>query len=206
MNAPQISKTGVMETAPRVQPSSRAEWREWLAANHASANGAWLVSWKRHTGKPTVGYEESVEEALCFGWIDGRLNKLDEERTMQWFAPRRPKGTWARSNKERVERLEAAGLMTDAGRAAIEIAKANGSWNSLDQIDDLVMPPDLEVALADAEGAREHFDSRSPSSRRTALAFVTQVKNPTLRAGRVQRVVEACVQRESLARAFGPRD
>jgi uncharacterized protein YdeI (YjbR/CyaY-like superfamily) len=195
-----------MSEAPRVEPSSRTEWRDWLAANHATARGAWLVTWKRRTGRATVGYEESVEEALCFGWIDGRMNKLDDERSMQWFAPRRPKSTWARTNKERVERLEAAGLMTDAGRAVIEIARANGSWNSLDDIDELVMPPDLAAALSAEPGAREHFDSRSPSSRRMALAFVTQVKSPALRAGRVQRVAEACARRESLSRAFGPRD
>jgi len=195
-----------MDTAPFVEPPSRAEWRAWLAANHATAKGAWLVIWKRRTGRPTVAYEEAVEEALCFGWIDGRMNKLDDDRSRQWFAPRRPKSTWARTNKERVERLEAAGLMTDAGRAVIAIAKANGAWNSLDEIDALVLPPDLVAALSAHEGAREHFDSRSESTRRMAIAFVTQVKREDLRAARVEKVVGACVRREPLSHAWQPRD
>ena len=87
--------------------------------HHRASTGVWMVSWKRGTGKATVGYEDAVEEALCFGWIDGVVGRVDDERSMQWFAPRRPKGTWARSNKERVARLEAAGLMTEAGRAAV---------------------------------------------------------------------------------------
>ena len=116
-----------MDDKPRVQPGDRAEWRAWLTANHAESGGVWLVTWKRGTGRPTVSYDHAVEEALCFGWIDSVMNRLDDERLMQWFAPRKPKSMWARSNKERVARLEAAGLMTDAGRAAVELARSNGS-------------------------------------------------------------------------------
>ena len=106
-----------MDDKPRFQPASRAEWREWLAANHRASSGVWLVTWKRAAGKPTVSYDDAVEEALCFGWVDGVLGRVDDHRSMQWFAPRRPKSTWARSNKERVARLEAAGPH-DGGRAA----------------------------------------------------------------------------------------
>jgi uncharacterized protein YdeI (YjbR/CyaY-like superfamily) len=195
---------GVMEDAPRVDPADRDEWRAWLGENHATVRGVWLVSWKRHTGHPTVAYEDAVEEALCFGWIDGRTSKLDADRSLQWFSPRRPRSTWAKTNKERVARLEAAGLMTNAGRAVIAFAKANGSWNSLDDIDAMIVPADLEAALAAHDGARAHFDSRAPSQRRMALAFVTQVKRADLRAARVERVVDACLARRSLADAFGP--
>jgi uncharacterized protein YdeI (YjbR/CyaY-like superfamily) len=96
-----------VDDKPAVQPASRAEWRAWLRDNHRSSAGVWLVTWKKHAARPTVAYEESVEEALCFGWIDGVMGRVDEERSKQWFAPRRPKSTWARSNKERVARLEA---------------------------------------------------------------------------------------------------
>jgi uncharacterized protein YdeI (YjbR/CyaY-like superfamily) len=195
----------VMDGAPRLEPASRAEWREWLAANHRVASGVWLVIWKRRSGRQVVSYEEAVEEALCFGWIDGRMNRLDDDRMVQWFAPRRPKSTWARTNKERVERLEAAGFMTDAGRAVIEAAMANGSWNSLDEIDALVVPSDLEAALAAHEGAREHFDSRTASTRRMALAYVTQAKSPQIRARRIDLVVTACVGRKPLSHAWQPR-
>ena len=188
-----------------VDAGSRAAWREWLAANHDRETGVWLVQWKRHTGHPTVAYVDAVEEALCFGWIDGRLNPLDADRSLQWFSPRRPKSTWARTNKERVERLEAAGLMTDAGRAVIDVAKANGSWTSLDHVEAMLMPPDLEAALAAHEGAREHFDARSPSQRKMAFAFVNAVKREDLRARNIGRIVDACVARRPLTDAFAPR-
>jgi uncharacterized protein YdeI (YjbR/CyaY-like superfamily) len=188
-----------MDDESRVAPDSRAAWREWLAAHHSDSTGVWLVSWKRRTGRPTVAYEEAVEEALCFGWIDGRLRPLDDDRSMQWFSPRRPKSTWARSNKERVARLEAAGLMAAAGLEVVERARANGSWNSLDEIDALVMPADLAAALEARPGAREHFDSATASARRMALAWVTQVKRPETRAAHVARVADVAARGEPIS-------
>lgn len=188
-----------MEEKLRIQPATRAEWRAWLQANHRTSSGVWLVSWKKGTGKPTVGYEESVEEALCFGWIDGVLNRLDDERSMQYFAPRKPRGTWARSNKERVARLEAAGLMAEAGLAAVAVARANGSWESLDVIDSLAVPDDLAAALAQLPGAREHFDASSVSLRRSALAWVYQAKRPETRARRVEQVASIAGRGEPIA-------
>ena len=197
-----VTDTAPVDDKPSVQLETRAAWREWLAANHASSPGVWLVTWKRRTGRPTFAYEEAVEEALCFGWIDGQLAPGEAELTRQWFAPRRPKSTWARSNKERVARLEAAGMMTAAGRAAVGRAQANGSWNALDDIDNLVMPPDLEAALAGSPGARDRWDGYSPSSRRMALAWVTQVKRPDLRARRVERVADAAATGKRISDIF----
>jgi uncharacterized protein YdeI (YjbR/CyaY-like superfamily) len=157
------------------------------------------VSWKKHTGNPAVAYEEAVEEALCFGWIDGVLNRVDEDRTMQYFAPRKPKSTWARSNKERVARLEAAGHMTDAGRAAVELARGNGSWESLDVIDSLVVPDDLAAALAARSGARDLFDASSESVRRSALAWVYQAKRPETRAARVEQIAAVAGRGEPIS-------
>jgi uncharacterized protein YdeI (YjbR/CyaY-like superfamily) len=195
-----------MEEKESVQPASRAEWRDWLAAQHRTSAGVWLITWKRRTGKPTVQYEEAVEEALCFGWIDGVLNRVDDERSKQWFAPRKSRGTWARSNKERVVRLEAAGLMTDAGRAAIELARSNGSWESLDVIDALVMPDDLAAALAARPGARELFDASSESARRMTLAWVYQAKRPQTRATRVEQVASIAGRGEPLSSMWRRRD
>jgi uncharacterized protein YdeI (YjbR/CyaY-like superfamily) len=197
-----VSDTSPVDDRPQVHLESRAAWREWLAANHARTEGVWLVTWKARTGRPTFPYEEAVEEALCFGWIDGQLGRGGDEKTMQWFAPRRPKSTWARSNKERVARLEAAGQMTPAGTAAIERAKANGSWNALDDIDNMVMPPDLAAALAERDGARANWASSSKSSRRMALAWVTQVKSPDIRARRVARVADQVARGERITDIF----
>jgi uncharacterized protein YdeI (YjbR/CyaY-like superfamily) len=195
-----------MDDKPRVELSSRAEWRAWLAANHRTATGVWLVSWKRRTGRPTVAYEEAVEEALCFGWIDGVLNRVDDERSMQYFAPRKHRSTWARSNKERVARLEAAGLMTEAGRTAIELARANGSWESLDVIDALIVPDDLAAALPGSPGARERFDGSTVSVRRMALAWVYQAKRPATRAARVEKIAAFAARGEPISNLWLRRD
>ena len=117
-----------LEDHELVHAETRAEWRRWLAANHASTPGVWLVSWRKPTGRPSVGYDAAVEEALCFGWIDSLAKKIDEERSRQLFTPRRPRSNWSTSNVERVERLLAAGLMEPAGLAAVEDAKARGAW------------------------------------------------------------------------------
>jgi uncharacterized protein YdeI (YjbR/CyaY-like superfamily) len=198
--------TAGMDDKPTVQPSGRAEWREWLAANHRTSAGVWLVTWKRRTGQPTVAYEDAVEEALCFGWIDGMMNRLDDERLMQWFAPRRPKSTWARTNKERVARLEAAGLMADAGREAVAIGRTNGSWESLDIIDALVVPDDLAAALASSPGARERFDTSTASVRRSALAWVYQAKRASTRATRVERIAEVAARGDPISTLWQRRD
>jgi uncharacterized protein YdeI (YjbR/CyaY-like superfamily) len=117
-----------VEDHERVHAETRAEWRRWLAANHAASSGVWLVSWKRASGKPAVGYDAAVEEALCFGWIDSLAKTVDDERSRQLFTPRKPRSSWSRSNVARVERLVAAGLMEPAGLAAVEDAKARGAW------------------------------------------------------------------------------
>jgi uncharacterized protein YdeI (YjbR/CyaY-like superfamily) len=188
-----------VDQKPAIQPASRAEWRAWLAENHATSAGVWLITWKKQAARPTVVYEEAVEEALCFGWIDGVVNRVDDERTKEWFAPRRAKSTWARTNKERVARLETAGLMTEAGRAAIVIAQANGSWNSLDGIDAIVIPDDLAAAFAARPGARGHFDASSASVRRSALAWVYGAKRPETRAARVEQVAGIAGRGEPIA-------
>jgi uncharacterized protein YdeI (YjbR/CyaY-like superfamily) len=195
-----------MADEPRVQPETRAAWRAWLQENHLRDSGVWLVTWKKAAGKPTVSYEDAVEEALCFGWIDGVLGRVDDDRTMQWFAPRKPRSTWARSNKERVERLEAAGLMTAAGRRAVELARANGSWESLDVIDALIVPDDLAAALAALPGARELFDASSASVRRSALAWVYQAKRPATRAERVSRIAAVAGRGEPISSLWQRRD
>jgi uncharacterized protein YdeI (YjbR/CyaY-like superfamily) len=188
-----------VDDKPRIELATRAEWRAWLAANHRTASGVWLVSWKRRTGKQTVAYEEAVEEALCFGWIDGVLGRIDDDRSMQYFAPRKPKSTWARSNKERVARLETAGLITDAGRVAVEMARANGSWGSLDAIDALIVPDDLAAALAARPGARELFDASSASVRRSALAWAYQAKRPETRAAHVEQIAAVAGRGEPIS-------
>jgi uncharacterized protein YdeI (YjbR/CyaY-like superfamily) len=172
-----------------IEPSDRPAWRAWLAANHTTARGCWLIVPRVRGAAPGPSYEEAVEEALCFGWIDGRMQPLDERRLRQHFAPRKRGGTWARSNKQRVERLEAEGLMTDVGRRVIEAAKRDGSWNALDEIDSLVIPDDLAAALASNPVASANFERFSASIKRGFLWWIKSAKRPDTRLQRIADTV-----------------
>jgi len=176
-----------MPTKPpnSTHPKSRAAWRKWLEKNHTRKEGIWLISYKKATGKPRVDYEESVEEALCFGWVDSKGNKLDDERTMLWFAPRKKGSGWSRPNKERVERLIKAGLMAPAGLAKVEAAKKDGSWNALDAVEALEIPPDLAKAFSKNKTAKKFFDAFPRSVKRAILEWISNAKKPETRAARI---------------------
>ena len=177
-----------------VEVPDRAAWRRWLAERHEQRDAIWLVFHKRTSGGTSPSYDEAVEEALCFGWIDSTVNRLDDERSLQLFAPRKPRGTWSASNKERVARLEAAGLLAPAGLAAIERAKENGSWNALDAVERLEEPPDLSAALDATPAAREQWNGFSPSSRKAILWWIVSAKRPETRARRVEQTVRMAAQ------------
>jgi len=171
-----------------VEPLSRAEWRAWLTEHAEDGVGAWVVV---HKGKGSpLTYDEIVEEAVAFGWIDSKANKLDETRYKQWVAPRKAKSGWSASNKARIEKLEAAGLMTERGRRVIEAAKADGSWSKLDAVEAMEMPDDLSAALDAVPAARGYFDAFPRSTRRAILEWVSQTSNPDTRAKRVAKTAE----------------
>ncbi|QTE30801.1 YdeI/OmpD-associated family protein [Pengzhenrongella sicca] len=180
----------------RVEVESAQAWRDWLAANHATSPGAWLVTWKKHTGRPAPGYDEAVTEALAFGWVDSLGARLDDDRTMLWFSPRRPGSAWSRPNKVRVARLEEEGRMAAAGRRAVEVAKANGAWVLLDEVEDLVVPADLAAAFAARPGAAEHWDAFPRSARRGILEWIMQAKRPPTRERRIEETAAAAARGE----------
>jgi uncharacterized protein YdeI (YjbR/CyaY-like superfamily) len=184
------------ERAPvgEVHVETRAAWRAWLAAHHGTDVGVWLVSWKRHTGRPAVSYDDAVCEALAFGWVDSTAGTVDDERSRMYFAPRRRGSGWARSNKRRVEALEAAGLMTDAGRRVIAAAQADGSWTLLDDVEDLVVPPDLAAALDALPDARRHWEAFPPGARRALLTWIVMAKRPATREKRVSETAAAAAE------------
>jgi uncharacterized protein YdeI (YjbR/CyaY-like superfamily) len=180
----------MVKTHPNsIHPKSCAEWRQWLEQHHQQKEGVWLVSFKKATGKPRFDYEEAVEEALCFGWIDSKGNKLDEERSMVWFVPRKPGTGWSKINKGRVEKLTANGLMMPAGLARVEAAKQDGSWNALDRIEALEIPPDLKKAFAADKPARQYFDAFPRSAKRAILEWISSAKRPETRAKRIEETV-----------------
>jgi uncharacterized protein YdeI (YjbR/CyaY-like superfamily) len=171
-------------------PKNRAQWRSWLEKNHATVDGVWLVFYKKGAGTSGVTYDESVEEALCFGWVDSRTSPLDDRRYLQWFSPRKPGSSWARTNKERVERLIREGLMTAAGLAKVEAAQRDGSWTALDAVEALTIPPDLEQALAARPPAAANFQAFSRSSKKIILGWIASAKRPETRARRVRETAE----------------
>ena len=181
---------GLVDDAPRQHIDTREQWRAWLEAHHSGSTGVFVVSWRPATGRDAVPYADLVEEALCFGWVDSRQVRLDDERTMLWFTPRRGGSGWARPNKERVDRLIANGRMHAAGLAVIEAARADGSWELLDSVENLEVPRDLAEAFALRPGAAENFAGFSRSVRRGILQWIATAKTSPTRARRVTETAE----------------
>ena len=192
------------DSLERLWVQDRESWRAWLEVHHARDSGVWLVSFKKATDKPRVDYDDAVEEALCFGWIDSVVRTLDGERAMQLFSPRKPRSPWSSSNKLRVEKLVASGLMRPAGLAKIEDAKRDGSWDAYAVAESLEEPADLRAAFAAGpRGAKANWDTFSPSSRRAILWLIHTAKRPETRAQRIATVVSEAARNR---RANHPED
>ncbi len=174
----------------------RAAWRAWLQEHHATKRGVWAVTWRKASGKPVVSYDGLVEEALCYGWIDSKGGSVDDERTRLFFTPRKPGSGWSRPNKERLARLEAAGLIAPAGRAVLDAAKADGSWTRLDAIEDLTVPDDLAAAFDANPGSRDHWEAFPRSPKRTMLVWIDDAKRPETRQHRVDEVARLAARGE----------
>ena len=183
----------------RVRPKSRRAWRDWLAKNHAASKGVWLVYAKKHTGLPSLTYNDAVEEALCFGWIDSKINPIDDAFYMQVFTPRKQESAWSALNKARVERLLAARLMAPAGLAMVKAAKGSGSWNTWKQVEELTIPPDLEQAIRANPDASRNWVSYSASRRKGVLYRLAGAKRPETRARYLRDILENMVRNLSHA-------
>jgi uncharacterized protein YdeI (YjbR/CyaY-like superfamily) len=168
----------------RFEPADRAAWRSWLDRNHVASAGVWLIFRKGAARQLT--YNDSVEEALCYGWIDSTLNPIDSNRYMQLFTPRKAKSGWSRLNKRRAIKLIAEGLMTAAGREKIAAAKRDGSWKALDAVESLKMPADFKTALEANRDARANYDALTASGKKRYLLWINNAKRPDTRARRVE--------------------
>ena len=188
-----------LDDAPEVHADDRATWRGWLETNHVTARGAWLVTWRASSSRTGLDYEAAVEEALCFGWVDSTGGRYDDERGKLYFAPRKVRSPWAATNKARVQRLLSTGLMAPAGLAAIERAKANGSWEVLDSAERLEIPVDLAAALERRPPAAANFAAFPASARKLLLSRIAMALRPETRADRIAKVADAAARNE---RAF----
>jgi uncharacterized protein YdeI (YjbR/CyaY-like superfamily) len=179
---------------PLLSPAGIGAWRTWLERHHADTDGVWLARWTKASGRTPLDYGEIVEEALCFGWIDGLTNTLGDGRQAHLLTPRRPGSAWAPSNKERVERLVADGRMTEAGLKVIEAAKADGSWSMQDAAEALIEPPELQAALDANDEARRHWNAFPKSPRRALIWWVMSAKRPETSERRVRTIVDEAAE------------
>lgn len=182
--------TELKDGIPTFYAPDSAAWREWLATNHDQAEKVWLILYNKGSGVPSVTYSESVDEALCFGWIDSVANKRDGQSRYQYYTRRKPKSIWSKVNKGKVAQLLAAGKMTPAGQRMIDIAKENGMWTYLDRIDEGLMPEDLVAAFALNPEALAKFDAFSTSAKKQLFYWVISAKGVETRARRVSEIVE----------------
>ena len=175
---------------PIYHAESRRQLRAWLEHHHRDTPGLWLCSWRSVDAGPRCPYPEVVEEAICFGWIDSTVTVLDDDRALQLLTPRNPKSGWTRLNRQRVADMEAAGLMTDAGRRAAEVAQHNGRWTIYDTVEDLIEPNDLAAALDANAAARLAWNSFPPSARKAMLWWVVSAAKDDTKARRIATIVD----------------
>ena len=188
-----------MELNNALSFKNRDEWRKWLEKNYRKEKEVWLVHYKKHVGKIGIQLEEAVEEALCFGWIDGKLRKVDEERFILRYSPRKANSVWSKLNRERVERLMKAGKMTAAGLSIIEEAKKRGSWNqAYTNLKRDRIPPELRKALAEDKRALDNFQRFANSYRNMYIQWVKSAKTGKTRRERIEKVVKQASQNKKL--------
>jgi uncharacterized protein YdeI (YjbR/CyaY-like superfamily) len=171
-------------------PKTRQAWRKWLEKNHSKSPGVWLIYYKKSSGKSNLNYNDAVEEALCFGWIDSTMRPVDDEKYMQRFTPRKSKSGWSAINKKRIEKMIAEGLMAKAGLNKIEEAKKNGSWESLDHIDALQLPEDFEKALSKNKKAKQNFENFPAFAKKMFLYRINSAKTVVTRKDRISLCVK----------------
>jgi uncharacterized protein YdeI (YjbR/CyaY-like superfamily) len=182
-------------------PTSQKDWRQWLENNHNFKQSIWLVYYKKVSKKVTIDWSKAVDEALCFGWIDSKKRPIDKETFMQLFSKRKPNGTWSKVNKEKIQKLIDAKLMTKAGFESINNAKQNGSWTILDEVEKLIIPKDLEEEFNKSLGSLKYFKSLSRSLQKSILHWIVLAKRLETRQKRIKEIVE-CAKHNDKPKQF----
>jgi uncharacterized protein YdeI (YjbR/CyaY-like superfamily) len=180
----------IFKSIQAYHPKNRKAWRNWLARNHQKEKAVWLIMYKKDSNAKSIKYDEAVEEALCFGWIDSVSYKRDEESRYQYFSPRKPKSNWSKLNRNRVESMIRQGLMTPAGQALVDLAKEKGTWESLEEIDNMSIPEDLQKQFSKNKKALKYFEAFPPSSKKMILGWIYLAKRPETRKKRIEETVK----------------
>lgn len=182
-------------------PTSKEKWRLWLKNNHSSATFVWVIFCKKSSKLPTLSWSEAVDEALCFGWIDSTKKTVDQERYIQYFTRRKPTSIWSKINKEKVARLIQNNLMSEAGFKSIETAKQNGSWSLMDDVENLIIPEDLNKEFESKPDSKHYFLSLSKSKKKEILAWIVLAKRSETREKRIRETVE-CANKNQRPKQF----
>ncbi len=170
------------------------EWREWLEIHHSNhPKGIYLIFYKLETGVPTMRWEEAVKVALCYGWIDSTVKSLGAGKRRQYFCPRNPKSTWSKLNKSYIVELEKSGLMHDSGWKTIELAKETGVWSAMDDVENGVIPPDLQKAFDSNPFAFENYQNFAPGYQKGYLSWLFGAKRPETRTKRISEIISYCI-------------
>jgi uncharacterized protein YdeI (YjbR/CyaY-like superfamily) len=177
-------------------PASRTDWQTWLEKNHRIEQAVWLVFYNKGSGKATITWSEAVDIALCFGWIDSKKIKASSESSHQFFSRRKPTSTWSKINKAKVEVLIEKDLMTENGYQSIEIAKQNGSWTMLDDVEELLVPEDLAQKLNSQPIASAFFLALSKSIKKAILQWLVLAKRPETRQKRINEIIELALKKQ----------
>lgn len=169
-------------------PDNQQDWRKWLELNHKEKDAVWLIFYRKKSPNYNLSWSDSVDEALCFGWIDSVKKTIDKEKYRQYFSKRRTKSNWSKVNKDKVKTLIEQGLMREAGYKSIAIAKENGSWTFLDAVEALIVPEDLKREFENHKGSMEYFESLSKSAKKILLYWVVSAKRKETRQKRVLEI------------------
>jgi uncharacterized protein YdeI (YjbR/CyaY-like superfamily) len=170
--------------------ANRKDWRQWLKKNHANKSEIWLVYYKKHTGKERITYNDAVEEALCFGWIDSIIGRIDDEKYAQKFTPRKDKSNWSESNKKRVKALISQKKMTEAGLVKIKKAKETGKWDKGISFPEMrILHPDFKNELDKNPKAKENFEHYAPSYKKNIIGWISAAKKEETRFKRIREAI-----------------
>ena len=182
-----------MEERPELYFPRDVEWRDWLSQNFDQyPKGIYLIFYKLETGIATMRWEEAVRVALCYGWIDSTVKSLGGGKRRQYFCPRNPKSTWSALNKRYIAELEASGLIHESGYAMIDLAKRTGTWSAMDDVENLIIPKELQTAFDANPLAFENYNSFAPGYRKSYLGWLNSAKRPETRAKRIAAIIELC--------------
>ena len=181
-----------MNERPELYFKNDREWYDWLLEHHKSYTGVYLIMYKIEANEPSMRWEEAVKIALCFGWIDSTVKRIDNKRRKQLFTPRKAKSTWSKLNKSYIPDLIKNKLMHQSGIDVIQLAKESGSWSALDEVDQGIIPPDLATAFTKNPIAHKHYQNFKPSYQRSYLYWLWMAKRPATRIKRIEEIIHLC--------------